>query len=93
MAKYKDVTDEVLSQLDPELDHPDHYVANGIEVWDVIEAFNLPYHLADAIAYILRADRKGRPEKDIGKAIRHLKRELQERGRKARNELLKDKTK
>lgn len=64
---------------DPIIRSPPHYVADGIEVKDVIRAFRLPYHLGDALAYILRADRKGQPIQDLEKAIQHLTFEIEYR--------------
>ena len=40
------------------VNHPPHYKANGIEVIEVIEAFDLPAHLANVVKYVLRASRK-----------------------------------
>lgn len=57
---------------------PSYYKAGGIESWDVIEAFGLSYHCADALAYILRAGKKGDKKQDLQKAIRHLQREVEE---------------
>lgn len=42
---------------------------------DVIEAWGLPWHLGDAIAYIARAPRKG-GKLDLEKAIWHIQREI-----------------
>jgi len=37
------------------VDHPDHYQADdGMEVIDIIEAFDLDFHTGNAIKYILR---------------------------------------
>lgn len=62
--------------------HPAHYqTASGIEAVDVIEAWGLErsWHLGDATKYILRAGRKGGPEKlieDLEKANWYLRRFL-----------------
>ena len=55
---------------------PSHYQGNGIEVIDIIEAFNLNFSLGNAIKYILRADKKGNKKQDIQKAIWYLNNEL-----------------
>lgn len=50
---------------------------NGIEVIDVIEAFELGFHLGNAIKYILRHDKKNNGDnsvEDINKAIWFLTR-------------------
>lgn len=44
---------------------------------DVIEAFELGFHLGNAIKYILRAGKKGEREQDLQKAIWYLKREIE----------------
>jgi hypothetical protein len=58
------------------VNHPNHYQGNGIEVIDIIEAFDLNFNLANAIKYILRADKKGNKKQDLEKAIWYLNREL-----------------
>lgn len=65
--------------------NPKHYKAeNGIEAWDVIEGFGLNYNVGVAVAYLLRADRKGHPVQDIRKAVAHLEREVVQRERAPR---------
>ena len=44
-------------QNDP-VNHPNHYCQGGIEVLDAIEAWELPYHLGNAVKYIARAGKK-----------------------------------
>jgi len=61
------------------VNHPPHYQAGGIEVLDVIAAFNLGFHLGNAVKYILRADRKGAPVEDLEKARNYLDREIARR--------------
>ena len=61
---------------------PPHYQANGFEAIEVIEAFELNFNLGNAVKYLLRAGRKGGPEKrqeDLGKARWYVSRELGER--------------
>jgi hypothetical protein len=59
------------------VDSPDHYQSdNGIEVIDVIEAFELNFHLGNAIKYILRAGKKNDEEEDLNKAIWYLRRHI-----------------
>ena len=58
--------------------NPQHYKRNGIECIDVIEAFELGYHLGNAVKYILRAGRKtASPLTDLKKSIWYLQRELE----------------
>lgn len=59
------------------VNEPPHYKAGGFEAQEVIEAFGLPWHMGDAVAYILRADRKGNAIEDLKKAVCHLRREIE----------------
>ncbi len=62
------------------INHPPHYQGlNGVEALDVIEGFNLGHHLGAAVAYILRADRKGEPINDLKKAAFYIAREIDRR--------------
>lgn len=66
------------------VNHPAHYKgSNGIEAWDVIEGFGLNYNVGVAVAYLLRAERKGDPVENFRKAVAHLGREIEQRGRAA----------
>ena len=58
---------------------PDYYRAMSPEPIDVIEAWGLPFHLAQVIKYVARAGRKGGPEKfaeDLRKARFYLDRAI-----------------
>ena len=55
---------------------PLHYQGKGIEVIDIIEAFDLNFSLGNSIKYILRADKKGNKKQDLEKAIWYLNNEL-----------------
>ena len=59
-----------------QVNHPDHYSANGIEAIDVIDAYNLNFYLGNAIKYILRSERKGNKKIDLEKAVWYLNREI-----------------
>lgn len=62
------------------VDHPPHYRgANGVEAIDVVEGFELNFRLGNSVTYILRADRKGEPLKDLKKARWYLDREIGKR--------------
>ena len=59
------------------VNHPSHYQSgDSMEVIEVIEAFNLPPHLANAVKYILRAGKKRNAKEDLKKAIWYLVRHL-----------------
>lgn len=64
--------------MSEQIDHPLHYQSNkGIEVIDVIEAFNLNFNTGNAVKYILRNGKKTEDTIiDIKKAIWYLNREL-----------------
>ncbi len=70
----------------PEVDlvnHPPHYKTGNMEVIDIIENFQLPYHLGNTIKYILRAGKKGTQEdmkRDIKKAQWYLNRYIEKHG-------------
>lgn len=48
--------------------HPSHYCRGGIEVIDIIEAYELGWHLGNVIKYILRAGHKDDMVEDLRKA-------------------------
>ncbi len=58
------------------VNHPAHYKGNGLESIQVIEAFDLGFHLGNAIKYILRAGKKGDCVEDLKKAVWYLQREI-----------------
>ena len=58
------------------VNHPVHYMGKGIESIQVIEAFDLGFHLGNAIKYILRAGKKGERNEDLKKAVWYLQREI-----------------
>lgn len=59
------------------VNHPEHYVQNGMEAIDVIEAFAAGnYHRGNALKYLLRAGRKDATEQDLRKAIWYIEREI-----------------
>lgn len=51
------------------INHPAHYKGKGLESIQVIEAFDLGFHLGNAIKYILRAGKKGDRKEDLQKAV------------------------
>jgi hypothetical protein len=62
--------------FDP-VQRPKHYVSNGIEAIDVIEAFAPGnYHRGNALKYLMRAGKKGALVEDLRKAIWYIEREI-----------------
>jgi hypothetical protein len=59
------------------VEHPPHYNKGGFEAADVIDAFELPYHLATVTKYVLRCQYKGEMLEDLRKAQWHLSRQIQ----------------
>lgn len=56
----------------------DYYESDGIEVFDVIEAFDLNFNLGNVMKYICRAGRKTfDPLPDLRKAYTYLEREIE----------------
>lgn len=59
--------------------NPNHYkTKSGLEVIDIIEAFNLGFKLGNAVKYILRAGKKDSIVQDLRKAIWYIEREIKE---------------
>lgn len=60
--------------------NPSHYAGKGIDVIDVIEAFDLDFPIGNAAKYILRAGKKGKGKKlhiqDLRKAIWYIERKI-----------------
>ena len=67
-------------QSKPDLvNHPQHYKAGGMEVIDVIEAFELGFKLGNTVKYILRAGKKSDAIEDLKKSMWYLQREIAKR--------------
>ncbi len=62
--------------MNDNINHPSHYTFGKIEVLDVIEDWELPYHLGNCVKYIARAGRKDPAKKieDLKKAQFYLER-------------------
>jgi hypothetical protein len=56
------------------VNHPSHYTHGPVEVIDIIEGFELPYHLGNVIKYVLRAGHKNDAIEDLRKARWYLDR-------------------
>lgn len=59
------------------INHPDHYAkGRKFEPIDVIEDWELGFHLGNALKYISRAGRKENYLDDLKKAVWYLEREI-----------------
>jgi hypothetical protein len=58
------------------VNNPPHYKSGGLESIDVIEAFGLGFSLGNAVKYILRHDKKGKPLEDLKKARWYIERAI-----------------
>lgn len=67
------------------VNHPAHYNVNGMEVIDIIEGFELPYHLGNVVKYILRAGRKWDTVEDLKKAEWYLHRYIEKLEKEQKN--------
>lgn len=61
-----------------QVNHPNHYGGgeNPYEAIKVIEAWELNFHLGNAVKYISRAGKKGAAKQDLQKAVWYLQREI-----------------
>lgn len=66
------------------VNHPAHYRAGGIESIDVIEGFDLGFHLGNVVKYVLRAGRKIDALEDLRKARWYLDRYIKKQTRDKR---------
>ena len=66
----------IVPKANDEINHPSHYTAGSIEVIDFLEAWDFPFHLANAIKYICRAGRKDKNAlvTDLKKAVWYINR-------------------
>ena len=58
------------------VNHPSHYTFGTIEVIDVIEDWQLEFHVGNVIKYIARSKYKGRELEDLKKAQWYLNRKI-----------------
>lgn len=56
---------------------PDYYKSEGIEVFDVIDAFDLDFFLGNVTKYVCRAGKKGNMLEDLIKARTYLDKEIE----------------
>ena len=59
------------------VNHPDHYQSGKFEVIDIIEDFNLGFHLGNVVKYVLRAGKKDATVQELEKARWYLDRYIQ----------------
>ena len=66
----------IAPKANDEINHPSHYTAGSIEVIDFLDAWDFPFHLANAIKYICRAGRKDKNAlvTDLKKAVWYINR-------------------
>lgn len=69
------ITEPVVLELD-NVNHPAHYTRGKFEVIDVIEDWELGFHLGNTVKYIARAGHKGDRREDLRKARWYLDREI-----------------
>ena len=70
--------ERVLGKVSDPVNHPPHYMSNGMEAINVIEAFFLENaFLANVFKYIARAGRKNDYLEDLQKAAFYLNREIE----------------
>lgn len=63
----------ISQNFDP-INRPAHYNQTAIEPIDVIENWNLPFHLGNTVKYICRHEHKGSALEDLKKARWYLDR-------------------
>lgn len=71
--------DVVVNKTKEAVNHPSHYTPGKYEVINVIEAWDLDFHLGNAIKYISRAGKKDptKTKEDLRKAIWYIERYIQ----------------
>ena len=73
-------TEEIHPSVNKMVNHPKHYQSkSGIEVIDVIEAFDLGFNLGNVIKYICRCGKKDLDVQELEKAKWYLEREINNR--------------
>ncbi|HZJ99852.1 MAG TPA: DUF3310 domain-containing protein, partial [Tissierellaceae bacterium] len=74
--KGEDLLDKLSKGLD-NVNHPSHYTFGQYEVLDVIEDWDLPFHLGNVVKYVARAKYKGNEIQDLLKAQFYLNRYIE----------------
>lgn len=62
-----------------DVNNPSHYRRTNLQPIEVIERWNLPFHLGNVIKYVVRAGHKdpAKTKEDLKKAIWYLKRYIE----------------
>ena len=63
--------------MSDKINHPKHYTAGNIEVYDFIEAWNLDFACGNVIKYVARAPYKGTHLEDLKKAKWYLEKAIE----------------
>lgn len=63
---------DFMSKDENEIDHPHHYTAGGIEVFDFIQSWGLDFAEGNVVKYVVRGPFKGNRLKDLKKARWYL---------------------
>ena len=63
-------------QVKAKINHPRHYQGQQFEVIDIIEDYQLGFHLGNVLKYTLRAGKKSDRVEDLRKAVWYLEREI-----------------
>lgn len=62
--------------MSDDINTPKHYTFGNIEPIDVIEDWQLGFHLGNVVKYVARSEHKGDKLKDLSKALYYLNREV-----------------
>lgn len=68
--------------MSDKINHPDHYTAGSIEVYDFIEAWNLDFTIGNVVKYVARAPYKGTQLDDLRKAKWYLEKAIEKEERR-----------
>lgn len=75
IPEFSDYIEFTITDSKESVNHPDHYSPGVYEAINVIEHYNLGFHLGNSVKYILRAGKKhDNVKEDIEKAIWYLER-------------------
>ena len=72
---------EKVETASDDVNHPKHYTQYPVEVIEITE--RLSFLMGNIVKYVLRADHKGEPLKDLRKAEWYLRREIARRERES----------
>jgi len=75
-TRFGDTSKFITAQINDPVKNPSHYTFSKFEVIDVIEEWNLPFHLSNVIKYVSRAGKKSKDTEiqDLKKAQFYLNR-------------------